>query len=225
MTASLFKSLSRTAMAGLLLAAATASQAGVVQMTTRAGAGGVDWGSFGAEFTGVANGDSIAPVTVSGAASSFTVLSGGTFNSDFSATDNVLALLDIGTGDLSAGVFQLDFATAVYAAGAQVQANLFGAFSGFIEAFDSSNTSLGSFAVGGSNSGAADGSAVFAGISSTEANIARLVFSGFGDGAGINALSYSRVSLEPVVIPEPGSLALALLAVVGLAAARTRRAA
>lgn len=205
--------LPRLAAALLGLALASAAQAGVVtQMGARAGAGTVNWGSEGDVLT---NGSAIAPVTVSGSSSTFTVLSGSTFSADFLSGDNVLALYDLASGDLASGSFIIDFASAVYAAGAQVQTNLWGGVSGLIEAFDAANVSLGSFAINGTNAGNGDGSAVFAGIQSDTAEISRLVFSGFGDGAAINQLSYSRESLVGGGggnVPEPGSLALALLA-------------
>ncbi len=184
-----------------LVLAATASQAAVVQVGTRGALGVasiVNWSSFGPEFTSVANGTTAAGVNVTGSSSSFTVLSGSTFNADFLPTDNVLALFSMSTGNVASGSFRLEFAAPVFAAGAQVQANAFGSFSGTIQAFNSANVLLATGLVSGSNGGNGTGSAVFGGFRSDVADIKALVFTGFGDGAGINQLSV-------VPVPEPAT--------------------
>ena len=214
---------SRALIALCLLAAAGLSSAAVTYLGSRGlvGTGGVvDWLALGPEFTSVSNGSVVNPVTVSGSTGTFTVLSGSTFNGDFLATETVLSLFDLGGGS-GAGTFTIDFASGVFAAGAQVQANLFGAFSGLITAFDLANNMLGSFAVGGNNAGNGDGSASFAGIASTAGDIRRLVFSGFGSDAAINRVSYQTVGASSV--PVPGTAWLACGALALLAAGRRAR--
>ncbi len=208
----------------IMLAAAGSAQASVVFTGSRVAIGAgytVDWGSLGGDLTPLAGSFTEGSVTVTGAGA-FSIFSGATFNADFLATDSVLSLFDLGSGNPVAGAFDITFSSAVAAAGAQVQANQFGAFSGFIEAFDAANVSLGSFAVGGTNAGSGDGSAVFAGITSTAADIKRLVFSGFGAGAGINALSVQTEGGGGNV-PEPGSLLIVATGLAMLGASRARR--
>ena len=122
----------------------------------------IDWASLGGDLTSVAGLFTIDTATVTGG-SSFTVFSGSTYNSDFKPTDSVLALVDPNFDPL-AGIFSITFATAIQGVGAQVQANQFGSFSGFIRAFNAANMLLGSFAINGMNGGSGNGSAVFAGV-------------------------------------------------------------
>jgi hypothetical protein len=199
------------AVAALCALSAATSQAGVSLATNRTAIVAdttVDWGSLGAEFTSVANGSSFSLGTVAGSASSFAVLSGATYNADFAATDNLLALFNAASGEPAAGLFAISFLSPVQAAGAQIQANLAGSFAGTIRAFDTTGLLLGSFNVVGANGQNGDGSASFAGIVSDAADIKRIEFVGFGDGAAINQLSVDTVATP---VPE-ASTTLNLLA-------------
>ncbi|MEQ1515273.1 MAG: PEP-CTERM sorting domain-containing protein [Usitatibacteraceae bacterium] len=173
-----------------------------------------NWGDQGGEFTSLGPTFTQGPVTVSGA-DGFTVFLGSTYSADFLADEFILALYDLNNGVELPGVFNINFATAVARAGAQVQALAFGGFTGIISAYDSSNALLGSFNVSGTTGGNGNGSAVFAGIVSDAANISRIQFAGFGAGAGINQLTAN--------VPEPSSILLLIGPLVFLAVARRRR--
>jgi hypothetical protein len=184
----------------------------------------VDWGQFGGDLTAVANGASFTSGafagTVGGASPSFSMLTGSTYNADFLPTDNVLALFDVVGGNTSSGSFVLTFNTPVFAAGAQVQANNAGAFSGLVSAFNSGGGLLGSFTINGSNGQNGTGSAAFAGIISDALDIKRLEFTGFGAGAAINSLSVRNIA---AVIPEPAAVYLWLMGLAGVAALARRQ--
>lgn len=172
----------------------------------------IDWGLLGGDLTPVTPGFVLPPITVSGA-SAYSVFSGSTFNADFAPTDSILALFDLNTGNPVFGTFTIDFALPMFSAGAQIQANSFGSFSGTISAYDISNMLIASYAVSGFNGGNGDGSAIFAGITTQNGDISRLVFSGFGEGAGINQLSYSQ-------IPEPATLFMLAMGIALIAVTR-----
>jgi hypothetical protein len=178
----------------------------------------IHWGAPGPDLTPVASPLTQGQVTVSGAPA-FTIFSGATYNADFLPTDWVLSLFDGNSFTPLPGIFRIDFATPVNSAGARVQPNFFGAFSGTISAFGASNALLASFNVSGTNGGNGDGSAVFAGIISDSPNIARLEFAGFGDGAAIGEL---RAGSAATAVPEPCTFAM-LMGGGALAAFRGRR--
>ena len=172
----------------------------------------IDWASLGGDLTGVAGLFTIDTATVTGA-SNFTVFSGSTYNSDFKPTDSVLALVDPNFDPL-AGIFSITFASAIQGVGAQVQANQFGSFSGFIRAFNAANMLLGSFAINGMNGGSGNGSAVFAGVISSAVDITRVEFASFGAGAAINSVS--------VDVPEPSTWLMLLIGLGFLTVMRKR---
>jgi hypothetical protein len=209
----------------------TAAHAVVTQAPNRAAIAAsatANWGQLGPEFTAVnlpasfiaGTGPSAVSGTVTGSATTYTVFTGSTFNADFLPSDNVLTLFDLPSGNASAGSFVLTFATPVFAAGAQVQANIAGGFVGSVLAFNAAGSMLGNFTVNGSNGQNGNGSAAFAGIISDALDIKSLHFIGFGVGAGINDLSLRNVA-QP--IPEPGAGALMLAGLVAVVALARRR--
>ena len=175
----------------------------------------IDWGAPGPDLTSTGSPLTQGPVTVTGAAD-FSIFSGATYNADFLPTDWVLSLFDLNAFTPLPGLFRIDFVTPVNSAGARVQANFFGPFSGTISAFDVSNALLAAFSVNGTNGGNGDGSAVFAGIISDSSNISRLEFAGFGDGAAIGELRAGSV-------PEPSTVAMLMGGGALLVAHRRRR--
>lgn len=172
----------------------------------------IDWAALGGDITSVAGPFTLGTDTIDGA-SSFGVFTGSTYNSDFTATDSVLALVDPNFDPLD-GIFSITFATAIRGAGAQVQANQFGGFSGIIRAFNAANLLIGSFAINGFNGGNGNGSAVFAGVISSAVDITRIEFASFGSGAAINAVS--------VQVPEPSTWLMLLIGLGFLTVMRKR---
>lgn len=106
------------------------------------------------------------------------------------------------------GPIDLTFGAAVTGAGAQVMTDNFGAFTGTITAFDSSNNVILSSNFNGVANLNEDNSAVFIGIKSNVANIKRLRIDAGNSDFVINRLDILRGSANAV--PEPASLALAL---------------
>ncbi len=213
------KLLQSLAFAALAMAATSqAAYAGVMLTSSRAAIGPgytVNWGAPApADLTDLGSSFTQGDVSVSGS-NAFTLFNASTFNGDFNPADWVISLFDINAFNPNSGLFRIDFLNPVLSAGAQIQSMGFGTFSGSIRAYDASNILLGFFNVSGANNGNGDGSAVFAGIISDTANISRLEFDGFGDGAGINQLSAATV-------PEP-STTLLLLGPLAFLAIRRRR--
>jgi hypothetical protein len=100
------------------------------------------------------------------------------------------------------GPISITFAQPVRGAGAQIAVDDEPNFTGTIKAFDINGNLLDSFSVAGTSSTALDNSAIFLGVSSTQAEISRIEFSSnFNNRAiGINTLSINNPA-----IPEPSS--------------------
>lgn len=222
------------AIVALLVASISYSQAALILVGTRAGLGGndhINWANAGANFSNPSNpfnvntnlGDS---VTVSmPAAHSFQRLNQGAgWSGNFAPGDALLYTNDTGNFQNPISIFNFDGA-GVSAAGAQIQANFFGAFVGRIEAFDSANNSLGFFNVNGNSTSAADNSAIFLGVRSTTTMISRIAFSVDSGVNGDASFAINRVDLDNRATPEPMSLAIfGGLAVAGIAGYRRRQA-
>lgn len=120
------------------------------------------------------------------------------------------------------------FSGDIAAAGAQYQQSVGGPFTGNIEAFDVLGNSLAAFNFNGVSNTNADGSAVFAGISSATGGIRRIRFSNvLGSPLYINNLSVNLLASSPPsgsssVAPEPGSVVLMATGFLVLLAVRRR---
>jgi PEP-CTERM motif len=183
----------------------------------------VEWSAIGPDFTNAGSPVSVGPATVSGA-STYAVLQQaptGSWNGNFADAESVLAMFDLVSGPVS-GVFDINFASVVGGFATQAQDLLFGAFSVTLDVYGTANALLGSFNFNGDSNDNHDGSAIFIGVLSSQLDIARVVISGMGDGSAINHLTLGTAGSAPV--PEPGTLSLALLALVALPAfLRARR--
>lgn len=183
----------------------SAAQAATVGLSSRAALAGndsVDWGSLGSTFTNVSNPFSIN--SVGGNTLEVTKPSGSFGRRDqnngwagnFSTGDRLL-------WTQNSAPLQISFQQAIARVGSNIQANYYGAFTATITAFDSLGNTLGSFSRSGNSTSNGDGSAIFLGIGSDQANISRLEFrlpsaSIAPEDFAINSLS---ISSQPV--PEP----------------------
>lgn len=103
----------------------------------------------------------------------------------------------------NASPLTLSFATPVVAAGTQIAVDDTSEFTALMTAFDSNNNLLRRFSALGSSSLALDNSAVFLGVQSQRANIARLEFS----SSVLNrAIHINRLSLQAAAVPEPSGM-------------------
>jgi hypothetical protein len=175
----------------------------------------VDWSGFGVNSTPVPSGSAISSnlglsMTVANANSSSLERrdQGSGWSGNFAPGDALIWTRG------SNGPLEITFASPIFGAGAQIQQNQFGAFTGYIEAFDATNTSLGSFTLPGNSTAAGDNSAIFMGVFDSLGSIKRLIFN-----VNTTDLAINRMDLAGVAVPLPGSLLLlgsSLLGLVGL---------
>ncbi len=108
------------------------------------------------------------------------------------------------------GPLTLSFDSPIVGAGAQIQANFFGAFTAQIEAFNG-NTSLGSFTEDGVSTPSGDNSAIFIGLKDLDgANVTSIVFSLTAAVADPMDFAINKLSLDtgaPVSKPKGSSAA------------------
>ncbi len=209
----------------LVLAAVTGAHA-LSFVTSRPALGGndyVDWGTLGPSYTVVNNPFTISSngglgMTVSKPTSgSFERRDqGGGWWGNFAPGDHVLWTRD------EVGPLVIVFDSPVLGAGAQIQRDAYGNFTGAISAYDAGNNLLGSFSLAGVSSGNGDNSAIFLGVLDTSATIKKLVFDvdNTTQDFGINRLDLVVPQGGPV-IPEPGTMVL--MSIGGLAIGLGRR--
>ncbi len=199
------------------------SKAGLIQVFGRSQLGGndrIDWGSLGSNGDPLSNpcqvlsegglGVSVSKPTSSGDFQLLVQGAPGGWGGNFSPGDTVLWTNTYPNPAPCA--ITLAFDGPVSGVGMNIQqANALATFTGEMAAFDSTGTFLGSVSATGASNANGDGSAVFLGLASTEANIQRVVF--YLTAAPFNYIGSYGVNdvslLRPMAVPEPATLASA----------------
>lgn len=223
----------RTLVLGLALGVSVGAQAATVQYNSRAGLAGTDslsWVQLGADITTLSAlpvavvTTAMANATVANTAGDLTRADEAGLNSGFTGDFAPGAAL-LGTFG-NAGPISISFANPVARVGTQFQSNEWGAFSGFLSAYDAANTLLGtvSFSNGVSGFGQLD-TARFLGIGSSALNIASVQLSVTGtpnNDFWINTVSLSN-QVVVTAVPEPSSYMLAAVGMLVLGGATLRQ--
>jgi hypothetical protein len=127
-------------------------------------------------------------------------------------------------GNAPGGIL-VSFNQPVFGAGAYIQANFFGAFTGSIDLFDASFNPLGSFTAAGISDNNV-GTALFIGAFDNVADVSYALFDTTANGFHDEdfAIGEMRLATTPVtVVPEPGTLLLLAPSMLGLAGVARRR--
>lgn len=112
------------------------------------------------------------------------------------------------------GPLTIDFETPVTGAGTQIAVDDTLSFTASLSAFDNGGNLLGSFSLPGTSSLELDNSALFLGVTSEEANIARLVYS---TNVSNRAIGINTLSIRTRTTPEPSAFfGLLILATSGI---------
>lgn len=223
------------AAAALSLVIASPAKAAVFLITAESGIapdGLIDWGVLGGSFTAVPQPFTTAvpgipglsvDVSQTGSANFERRDQGNGWAGNFGAGEELLWTQ--GTN----GPMTFDFSNSIQGFGAQIQADFFGPFTAEISAYDALNNLLGTFQVLGNSTSAGDDSAIFIGVLSSSADIARIVLgvpiANFGPQDF--AINGPRVQADGITaIPEPGTMMLlgsGIAAVVARARRKSRR--
>lgn len=202
----------------LVLIAPLCSNAAIIQVSSLPGSDSILWSSLGGDLTALT--PPVGLVTIGGSSATltgstnFAIFAGSTYNADFLPGDTVVSAFDLNTFTPLATGIEILFASPVLGAGAQIQANTFGAFVGTLEAFDVNLVSLGSVHVSSTVQGNGDGSAPFLGLMS-DTPIKEVLFTADTAGVAINTLQ--------IATPEPSGLFLVLPALAAAFAIRRKR--
>ena len=208
----------------MVLASAATSNAAVVGVSSAAALhadDSIDWGQLGPVATWVNPGTSATSAgglvaTLNTAGTGFQRIDQGSgWNGNFSNGEHLLWTSGQGP-DIT-----INFDHPVYGAGAQIQANFFGAF--VAEIFGSNGSLLGSFTENGSSNANGDGSAIFIGLKSALKEITQIQFVLPSAYYAPNDFSIGSLQISSCV-PEPSTWGMMLVGFLGVGFAVRRRA-
>ncbi|WP_073593150.1 hypothetical protein [[Phormidium ambiguum] IAM M-71] len=161
----------------------------------------VDWGKCGKEFDFISSPLSVhssngIQLKVSSRGTFLRLDAGSGLKGKFKSGDKLLFL------EFADSAITIDFSTPVFGIGTQIQRAFFGAFTGIIEAFDTTGKSLGRFKVRGNDNHADDDIAPFIGVISPVPNISRITLyvpENGGYGFTINELNLVTRLKKPIL--------------------------
>ncbi|MDX1963661.1 MAG: hypothetical protein SFX18_10940 [Pirellulales bacterium] len=183
----------------------------------------IDWGQLGPQSTNFPN--PVMVMSIGGVEATVSQLSGtGTridqntitgFVGNFTLNDRLYYTGNV-YGAQNLGPISVIFDFPVYGVGTQIVPNYrtpsSGNFVASITAYNTAGQILGTFTEDGEYNGAQDGSAIFIGISNSEANIARIEFGLTEAPLSIGDFTINQISFATTPIPEPSCLmAVALI--------------
>lgn len=197
-------------------------------LTARAQVGGtgvINWLNTGADGSLVSNPDTVgvtntaltAFVSQQGEASFQRMDQGTSWGGNFANGDKLLWTRD-------GGPMTIMFDSYISAVGANFEMTYGGTFVGRISALDLSGNVLAFFNFSGNSTSAGDGSAVFAGIRSTNGDIRGVRFAGVSGPASQNDFAVNNVSVNnaTTTVPEPGTYALMASGLLAMAVIRRK---